>query len=334
MYKNLFALFTSLKFYYYYYNLILVNTKRLYDNNFFKNSISPMNSFNNNFFSQSHWDFSNKQSWYYIGLNGLLFTFKTKQFFFKYLTSNFLFSKQNSMFNITSVSCSSEKNSKNFWKYRYINVLLNFCDWSKLYRNSVIKSKMLFLFGASHPIQNIKFRSLRKYEFDAYNDDSIQFNVDISENSDLNYSKKMLLSELFFFNNSIEYALDVNNDFLILFVIRVFSSSSIFNSNRFLFNAPLIFNFYTFLFYPYSYKNDHFLLENIEDSRVVSDHFFDKSIHGLSNKINFNISYVSNIKYALSIKNNSSLTSYYYFLSLFNIFDLIWLYRKKNVIRY
>ena len=200
MYKNLFALFTSLKFYYYYYNLILVNTKRLYDNNFFKNSISPMNSFNNNFFSQSHWDFSNKQSWYYIGLNGLLFTFKTKQFFFKYLTSNFLFSKQNSMFNITSVSCSSEKNSKNFWKYRYINVLLNFCDWSKLYRNSVIKSKMLFLFGASHPIQNIKFRSLRKYEFDAYNDDSIQFNVDISENSDLNYSKKMLLSELFFFN--------------------------------------------------------------------------------------------------------------------------------------
>ena len=211
---------------------------------------------------------------------------------------------------------------------------MNFCDWSKLYRNSVIKSKMLFLFGASHPIQNIKFRSLRKYEFDAYNDDSIQFNVDISENSDLNYSKKMLLSELFFFNNSIEYALDVNNDFLILFVIRVFSSSSIFNSNRFLFNAPLIFNFYTFLFYPYSYKNDHFLLENIEDSRVVSDHFFDKSIHGLSNKINFNISYVSNIKYALSIKNNSSLTSYYYFLSLFNIFDLIWLYRKKNVIRY
>ena len=332
MYKNLTVLFNSLKFYYYYYNLILLNTKKLYDNNFFKNEIISKSTFNSNFFFQKYWDLSNKHSWYYIGLNGLFFTFKTKRFFFKYISNHFLLNKPNSLLDISLGSNSSEKNSKNLWKYRYTNVFLNFCDWSSFYRNNIIKSKILFIFGASSPIQLPVFKSLKKYDFDDYNDDSLDFNVSISNNSDLNYNKKLLLSEFFFFNNNLKYEIDIDNDFLMLFLVKVYSPSSFFINHKIFFKNYLFLNFYTLLFYPYIYNDGYFKFIKNTDSRVLINTFADKNIQGIVNFINFDMTNLLIFKHIFFKNIYLTFYNFFFFFSLYNLFDFIWQFRKKNAI--
>ena len=210
-------LFLSLKFYYYYYNIILYNSKRVYLNNFFKNNVFVKKSLNLNFYLNKFWVLNNKQSWYYLGFTSILFTFKTKSFFFKYLNNYFNFYKNDSLFDNFLISSDSLKNSKKNWKYKYASFFLNIFDWSLFFKKNLNKSKFLFLFASNHPLQNLSFRYFKKYDFDEYNDDNLDFNLDISENSSLNYNKNFLLSEFFFFNNKLEYDLDIDNSFFLFF---------------------------------------------------------------------------------------------------------------------
>jgi hypothetical protein len=327
MNKVLPVLFSSLKFYYYYYNIILFNSKRVYCNKFYKNTIMLSKTINLNFFINKFWILNNKQNWYFLGLNGLLFTFKSKPFFFKYIQNYYSFDKCNSIFNNFIGSSSSEKNSKNLWKYKYVNVLLNFFDWSVFFKKNINKTKFLFIFAATHPIQNISFKYFKKYEFDEYNDNEINFNLDLSENSDINFNKKFLLSEFFFFNNKVEYDLDIDNSFFLFFLIKSRSCSNLFKYNNYMLNFNIFLNFYYLIYYPYYFEDNMFFYNIDFNNRNDITLFFDKFIYPIENSVevkDFNFNYTF-FKIKLVICED-----YILFTNLFNLLYLYGFTKKKT----
>ena len=244
MYKNLYVFFKYLKFYYNYYNLILLRSERLFQNNFFRNEINTSRSFNVNFLLDLHWSFLNRKVSYDLGFSSLFFTFKTNDFFFNFLSDYFSFEKKNSLITNFFVSSSDRKNSRKLWKYKFVSCVINLSDWSIFFKNNVKKTKMLFLFGASHPLQNVNFQNLKHYEFDAYNKNEIDFNVEVSENNIMNQNKTILLSEFFFFNNNHDCDLDIDNKVFSFFFFKVFSKSNSFSSNKKLFKQPALFSLF------------------------------------------------------------------------------------------
>jgi len=299
----------------------------MYLNKFYKNNLVISRSLNLNFFLNKFWVLNDKQNWYFLGLNSLLFTFKSKDFFFNYIQKYFFFNNINSLFNNFLGSSSSEKNSKNFWKYNYINVLLNFFDWSVFFKKNVNKTKFLFLYASTHPIQNISFKYFKKYEFDEYNDDSINFNVDLSENTDINYNKKFLLSEFFFFNNKLIYDLDIDNSFFLFFLIKSHNCSNLFIYNKFMLKFNIFFNFYSLIYYPYYFDNNLFHSNNDVDNRLNSTLFFDKFMYHLDNNIE---PFCYNINYLYFKKDIIISEDFILFLNLFNLLYLYGFTKKKT----
>lgn len=310
--KFLLTLFASLKFYYYHYNIILLNSTRLYENNFFKNSLLINKSLNINFFFKNYLSLNDKQSWYYIGINSFFFTFKTLDYFFNHIKFNFEFNSSSSIFNKFMGSNSLEKNSKNLWKYKYVNVLLNFFDWSFFFKNNFKKSKMLFLFANTHPIQNMSFKYLKKYDFDDYNLNELNFNVSISNNNLINYNKSFLLSEFFFYNNVQEYTSYINNNFFLFFFIKSQPCSSLFNFNKNLFKFSALFNFYFLVHFPYYYDDSYFIFNKVSDNRCISTLFFDKSLEPISKSIFLNL-FNFLLQKNIFLKKKSILIKYYKF---------------------
>lgn len=320
-------LFLSLKFYYYYYNIILYNSKRVYLNNFFKNNVFVKKSLNLNFYLNKFWVLNNKQSWYYLGFTSILFTFKTKSFFFKYLNNYFNFYKNDSLFDNFLISSDSLKNSKKNWKYKYASFFLNIFDWSLFFKKNLNKSKFLFLFASNHPLQNLSFRYFKKYDFDEYNDDNLDFNLDISENSSLNYNKNFLLSEFFFFNNKLEYDLDIDNSFFLFFFIKSNPSSNLLNYNKNLFKFTVFFNFYYLVFYPYYFTNNSFFLDNSEDSRLTNSLYFDNFFYPIESSI---LLFGLNLNYIYLKKKKIMFLNYLSFMFLLNIMYFYGFTEKKK----
>lgn len=286
MYKNLYIYFRYLKFCFNYYNLVLVRSERIYQNNFFKNNVNVKKTFNQNFMLEVHWSFLNRKTSYNLGFSSTFFNFKTNFFFFNFLEDYFYLQKKNSIVSNFSISSSDRKNSRKLWKYKFVSVVLNFSDWSIFFKNSVKKSKILFLFGSSHPLQSINFQSLKQYDIDIYNKNDIDFRVDIEDNGAMNQNKSILLSEIFFFNNGYDHDSNVDNKVFSFFFFKIFSKSNFFSANRHLFKYPTVFSFLFFVNYPFFFKNNFFVLSSTLNLNVSSNFFFDKScldgVHSMS----------------------------------------------------
>lgn len=331
MYKNLYIFFKYLKFNYNYYNLILVRSERLFQNTFFVNNVNSQKSFNLNFMLDHHWSFLNRKTSYNLGFSSSFYNFKTTDFFFNFLSSHFCFQNPTNVISALSISSSDRKNSRKLWKFKLVSVLLNFFDWSVFFKNSIKKSKALFLFGSTHPLQNINLQRLKSYEMDAYNKNDIEFNVDISDNNIMNQSKSLLLSEIFFINNDYACDLDIFNKTFSFFFFKIFSTSKLFNSNSFLFGQPTVLSFYFFVNYPYYFKNNFFKLVSVRDFNVSANFFFDKDkLDGVSTLSNFDVIF---LKYAVvNFSRNSHILASNYSLFLINI-SLLFFYgtaKKKK----
>jgi hypothetical protein len=180
---------------------------------------------------------------------------------------------------------------------------------------------MLFLHSYSQPMQNILFKKFKKYEFDSYNDNDLNFNIDISNVSELNYLKSLLLPELFFFENrfGIEELGDLNLEFILFFFINSKSLKSVFNSNKGLFFNLSLINFMLSQFYPYFYNVESCMLEKHfdEDSRFESNFFFDNSFDFFPENINIQTLYSKFLSDYQFSKENYQNYEYYIFINIF-----------------
>jgi hypothetical protein len=112
----------------------------------------------------------------------------------------------------------------------------------------------------------------------------------------MNYNKNFLLSEFFFFNNKLEYDLDIDNNFFLFFLIKAGSCSKLFNHNKQILNFNIFFNFYYLIYYPYYFNDSQFIYNNNDDTnRNNVTLFFDKFMYPIESKIdflNFDINYL------------------------------------------
>lgn len=331
MYKNLYIFFKYLKFYYNHYNLVVVRSERIYQNSFFVNNIITSRSFNLNFYLDTHWSFLNRKTSYSLGFSSSFFSFKTNDFFFNFLSKFFDFKSSCGAVSSFSISSSDRKNSRKLWKYRFVSVILNFSDWSIFFKNSIKKSKILFLFGASHPLQNLNFQDLKQSELESYNNSEVSFNVDISEGTVLNLNKRLLFSEFFFYNNSYGCDMVIDSNVFSFFLFKAFSVSSVFYKNKILFKQPLILSFFFLINYPYFFKNNYFALESVKDFNVSSNFFFDKSgPSGLCNLSSFNLILLKSVNCLFFKNNNGSVIGYYNFFIAINLLFSYGITKKKT----